>query len=161
VALDADLEDAMRQMFRELNSLNALLLSVIAELAAGNTSITMATGVLGQMVRVRNNIVELKTRTGALQFARNIYGNQALDIITLLTAVQTALATAVTTSRAGLSSIADVNGWVGAFKLSALPDEGEQLVWREFTPAQTATLRTDLTSVRTAISALRNAATGT
>lgn len=160
MALPNDLEDAMRHVLRRLNNLSASLLPALTRFGAQNAVIGELNGLLNTLVEHRNDIADLKGRPGALAFARNIYGNQSLDIITLLSTVQSSVETAVVALRSAMTSIADGSGWVGAYRLSAIADDPVQILWRDFTPAQTATLRANLASIRTAIADLRTARTG-
>lgn len=152
MAIPDRLQQALQQQLSDLQRLRGMIARYVADMAVSNISIVDFSGILTRLAGMRADIVDLKGRAGVAQFVRNSFGRDSMDIVVRYNAVQTSIETAALSIRNGMPMGAQ--GFVLAFQLSASPTDIDQIVWRTFTPAQTTTVRADLSAVVTAIDAL-------
>lgn len=126
------------------------LVSRNAEMASGNVSADTILGIYRRLRSEHARITEVAAIPGMVQFAKDQNNDPNYDIVaegqTLLGLIDTAADWIVTNM-----PTVDVNG-TDYLVLLTLAAEADDVTWRTFTPAQTATLRTYLTAIINGIS---------
>lgn len=151
MALPTILIHAVSQFLLDLENFRGSLASKRAAMASA-VEYQVIERVLDMLVRMRVDIVDLKGRTGVGAYVQRVFGDQAVDIVARLNAVQTTIEAAGLLIRS--SAPVDGSGYVLAYQLSPDANATVQWVYRTITVGQSAGLRGALDDVLAAIDAL-------
>ena len=121
----------------------------VTEMAAGNVEHREFDALLVLIAILLNTIDEVSGLTGIQQFIKNHYGNQAINLASHAAAITGAAEAAA--SRIRSDAPTGAQSYVLGYTYNANPRAEEPRVWRQYTTAQTANLRTDLAALSSAL----------
>ncbi len=117
----------------------------VAELAAGNCKADVIFSARADMIAADATLAKVAGIPGIVQYAKDQKNDQNLDIAAAYTSMRTAIQAVTTWIEANFPTYSGQGGtWLLAYEWDANKTDFAQ---REFTPAQTAGLRTVLTAV--------------
>ena len=128
---------------RALVGLKTWITTHVSQMAAGNTTATRILSIYTRLVETHERLTEAKAVPGIAEYAQAQKDDEALDVVAEFNGVLALIAAAQAQIAADLPT---TNDWLLVSKLTATGTEA-----REFTAAQTASLRAALTAIADAI----------
>lgn len=138
--------EGLRTALNTARRLKSLCQSRITQMAAGDVSAEVVTGLRDDMINADAVFGDVAGISGIVEYAQSQFDDDQLDIAAEFTAMRTA----VQAVRSNIEStfFADGDGYLLAWKFNP---SGSGLTVRNFTSVQTSTLRTLLAAVVSAI----------
>lgn len=147
----------MNDLFRAVDKLRNTLEnarqtsdSAVAAMAAGDVPHSMFDQALNKISELLNIVDEVAAEPGIGSFLQKVAVNETIDLAAHRTAIVTAAETVAATIRA--SAPTGAQSFVLAYTYDSNPRAASPRVWRAYTPAQTATVQTQLADLSNAIS---------